>query len=197
MRSIQQVLKELATGPESGLTRDGVAQSLVKFGRNRLTPLPREPLWKKFLGKFDEPIIKILLAATLLKAVVDLFASSGSFGLIGLALVAAAFALSAFPRLREWLPALLFAVAVLLVGLSLVTPHRSVEALAVMVAVVLATGVAFLSEYKSDREFEVLNAQKESLRAKVMRDGEFHTVPLEGVVVGDLLVLEAGDELPA
>ena len=40
-----------------------------------------------------------------------------------------------------------------------------------MIAVVLATGVAFLSEYKSDREFEMLNAAKDSVRVKVLRDG--------------------------
>src|SRR5206468_854931 len=54
-----------------------------------------------------------------------------------------------------------------------------------------------LSEYKSDREFEVLNTQKESLRAKVLRHGEVHTVALEDVVVGDLIILEMGDEVPA
>src|SRR5207244_2501678 len=59
------------------------------------------------------------------------------------------------------------------------------------------TGVAFASEFKSDREFEILNARKESLRAKVLRDAAFHTVPLEEVVVGDLVVLEMGDEVPA
>ena len=59
--------------------------------------------------------------------------------------------------------------------------HPSVEGLAVMVAVILATGVAFLSEYKSDREFEVLNAHKDSLSVKVLRDGGVHTIPMEEV----------------
>src|SRR5207302_3572518 len=39
--------------------------------------------------------------------------------------------------------------------------------------------------------------QKESIRVKVVRDGQFHTVPLEEVVVGDAVVLEMGDEVPA
>src|SRR5438270_94270 len=73
----------------------------------------------------------------------------------------------------------------------------SSEGLAVMVAVILATGVAFLSEYKSDREFELLNAHKDKIRIKVLRDGEFHTVGMEEVVVGDHVVLEMGDEIPA
>jgi Ca2+-transporting ATPase len=65
------------------------------------------------------------------------------------------------------------------------------------VAVILATGVSFASEYKSDREFEVLNAEKESLQAKVVRGGAFHTIPLEEVLVGDVVTLEMGDEVPA
>src|SRR6185437_8485500 len=88
------------------------------------------------------------------------------------------------------------AIVVFFVGL-IAAKHPSVEGLAVMVAVILATGVAFLSEYESDREFEVLNAQKESLSVKVIRDGAIHTIPLEDVCVGDAIVLEVGDEIPA
>ena len=67
-----------------------------------------------------------------------------------------------------------------------------------MVAVILATGVAFLSEYKSDREFEVLNARKDSRpRQGPARRRRSHRSPLEEVVVGDLVLLEMGDEIPA
>jgi Ca2+-transporting ATPase len=197
MRTLREIDEQFPVARDRGLTDTEVAQSLSRFGANRLTPLPREPVWKKFLEKFDEPIIKILLAATLLKTVVDLFASPGPWGVIGLALVVAAFVLASALKLRDWLPSILFGVAVILVGVSLFTAHPSYEGLAVMVAVVLATGVAFLAEYKSDREFELLNARKEALRTKVMRDGQVRTLPLEDVVVGDLVVLEMGDEVPA
>jgi Ca2+-transporting ATPase len=196
MRTLREVFEQFPAARERGLGADEVADSLARYGANRLTPLPREPLWKKFLGKFDEAIIKILLAATLLKTVVDLFEAPG-WGLVGLGLVAAVFILAFALKLREWLPSMMFGVAVVLVGLSLLTDHPSFEGLAVMVAVILATGVAFLSEYKSDREFEVLNAQKESLRAKVLRADEVRSIPLEDVVVGDLVILEMGDEIPA
>jgi phosphotransferase system enzyme I (PtsI) len=46
------------------------------FGDNRLTPLPREPLWHKFLDKLDEPIIKVLLVAALLSMFVERTAPS-------------------------------------------------------------------------------------------------------------------------
>src|SRR5262245_38097428 len=73
MRSIQETFQLVPTSADKGLTPDAVERSRQQFGNNRLTPLPREPLWKKFLEKFDEPIIKILLAAALLSMIVDLF----------------------------------------------------------------------------------------------------------------------------
>jgi Ca2+-transporting ATPase len=197
MRTLREIYEQYPASRDRGLGRDEVADSLERNGANRLTALPRESVWKKFLSKFDEPIIKILLAATLLKTVVDLFEAPGPWGLIGLGLVFAVFVTSAVFKLKTWLPSMMFGVALVLVALSLVKPEPSFEGLAVLVAVVLATGVAFLSEYKSDREFEVLNARKDAQRAKVLRNGEVSTVSLEDVVVGDLVILEAGDEIPA
>jgi Ca2+-transporting ATPase len=157
MRTLADVIQAASVNPETGLSDGGVETSRKQFGKNALTSLPREPLWKKFLEKFNEPIIKILLAAAILSMVVDVFKH--------------------FFRAAEG-PIL-------------------VEGFAVLVAVILATGVAFASEYKSDREFEVLNAEKESIQSKVLRGGQIHSVPFEEVVVGDVVLLEAGDEIPA
>jgi Ca2+-transporting ATPase len=201
MRTAKVVLEQFPRAAEDGLTSEAVADSARRFGANRLTPLPREPLWKKFLEKFDEPIIKILLAAALLSMFVGLFQVDAVVAGVALGLIAAAVAAAFVRRKGHWVPALLFvsALSLLVVGLILDWAHaeKLVEGVAVMVAVVLATGVAFLSEYKSDREFEVLNAQKEALRVKLLRGGAFHTVGLEQVVVGDLVELETGDEIPA
>lgn len=198
MRSIKQLLGELPTNLETGLNSDGVAQSLVRFGPNRLTPIPREPLWKKFLEKFDEPIIKILLAAALLSIVVDLFKNLRTLGWFALAAVAAALgAAFGVPRLRRWGPSVMFMLALFWVAAGILAGHPSYEGFAVMVAVVLATGVAFYSEYKSDREFEALNTRKDEILVKVTRNGAFATVPLDEVVTGDLVTLEMGDEVPA
>jgi Ca2+-transporting ATPase len=197
MRSLQSVTDLYPVTRDAGLTEAQAADSRGRFGANRLTPLPREPVWKKFLEKFDEPIIKILLAASLLKIVVDLFEAKPAIGLIGLAAVILVLVIAAVLKLRDWVPSILFGLAVVLVGVSVAVGHPSYEGLAVMVAVALATGVSFLSEYRSDREFEKLNADKESLRVKVQRDGAVHQFPLEEVVVGDLVLLEMGDEIPA
>ncbi|HEY3787395.1 MAG TPA: cation-transporting P-type ATPase, partial [Urbifossiella sp.] len=84
MRSLRDIFQIFPGARESGLTTEQVAASRERFGANRLTPLPREPVWKKFLEKFDEPIIKILLAASLLKIVVDLFEANPLAGALGL-----------------------------------------------------------------------------------------------------------------
>lgn len=198
MRAAGDLLQEFGAIPDTGLSSQAVTASRQKYGRNALTPLPREPIWKKFLEKFDEPIIKILLAAALLSIVVDLFKGSTWLGvgafLVVIVALATAFLLAA---LRRWVPAIMFGLAVFWVIVSVLSEHPSYEGLAVMVAVVLATGVAFVSEYRSDREFEVLNSRKDEIHVKITRDGAFHTFPLEEVVVGDLVTLEMGDEIPA
>jgi Ca2+-transporting ATPase len=197
MRSLRAVFELFPKARYAGLTDAEVSESRAKFGANRLTPLPQEPVWRKFLEKFDEPIIKILLAASLLKIVVDLFEVSRAAGVAALASVLIVLISAWALKIREWLPSMLFGLAALLVLASVIVGRLSFEGLAVMIAVFLATGVAFFSEFRSDREFEKLNAAKDSVRVKVQRNGGVQTIPLEDVVVGDLVLLEMGDEIPA
>jgi Ca2+-transporting ATPase len=217
VHTLAEVLHQFPAAVSRGLTPEQVTDSRRQFGSNRLTPLPREPLWKKFLAKFDEPIIKILLAAALLSMVVDLFQppaetlpphpplsptrgegrvrgllGGAALGVIGSGLIAAYLL-----KRAQWVPGLLFTAALILFPIGVFTGHPSVDGFAVMVAVILATGVAFISEFKSDREFELLNAQKEASLVKVLRDGQFHTISLEETVFGDAVMLETGDEIPA
>jgi Ca2+-transporting ATPase len=197
MRTVADVKSKLDVAFESGLSGDAAAKSRQQFGVNRLTPLPRAPIWKKFIEKFDEPIIKILLAAALLSMVVDLFKASALVGGICLAVFAGLVVALYVRKLSEWLPSLLFVSAILMFFVGLAGGHFLIEGLAVMVAVILATGVAFASEYKSDREFEMLNARKDSLHVKVLRQGATHQLPMEEIAVGDVVILEMGDEIPA
>ncbi len=197
MRTLAEVDQLFHPTPEKGLSSEDVRKSQSQFGSNRLTPLPKEPIWKKFLEKFDDAIIKILLAAALLSMIVDLFKASPTLGGIGLGLVVILIVGAFVARFQEWIPTIMFGSAIILFFTGLVTGHFLVEGMAVMVAVILATGVAFISEYRSDREFEILNAQKEAIQVKVIRDGEFRTIAMDDVVVGDVVSLEMGDEIPA
>src|SRR5437870_5995735 len=111
MRTVHELLTQLPIHPETGLPPRAVDDSARRFGANRLTPLPREPVWKKFLEKFDEPIIKILLGASLLKIVVDLFDASPLAGGIALGAVVAVFVVALVAKIGEWVPSILFALA--------------------------------------------------------------------------------------
>ena len=101
--------------------------------------LPREPVWKKFLEKFDEPIIKILLAASLLKIVVDLFEASPLAGGIAFISVLAALVTTRLAKIGDWLPSILFGLALVWVIASVIVGNPSYEGLAVIIAVILAT----------------------------------------------------------
>jgi Ca2+-transporting ATPase len=197
MRSLSDVIQKISANTESGLPDAAVQASQQHYGRNSLTPLPREPVWKKFIEKFDEAIIKILLAAALLSMIVDLFKASPLTGGISLGIVLAAVVALFVLKQGQWFPTFMFGSAIALFFVGLALGDVLVEGLAVMVAVLLATGVAFISEYRSDREFEILNSQKESIKVKAFRNGQLHSLPLEEVVVGDLVLLEMGDEIPA
>src|SRR5436309_1542348 len=140
MRTIAEILKALPTQLDTGLNPDAVSKSRGQFGVNRLTPLPREPLWKKFIEKFDEPIIKILLAAAVLSMVVDLFKASNIVGGVALVLLVVLLAGAYILKQAQWVPTLMFTSALLLFFVGLGTGHFLVEGLAVMVAVTLATG---------------------------------------------------------
>src|SRR5437764_9936649 len=114
MRTVAEIQQALPTRSDTGLNRDAVEKSRARFGANRLTPLPREPLWRKFIEKFDEPIIRILLAAALLSIIVDLIKSNAILGGVALAVVLVLAATVYFTKkLRPWLPSLLFVLAII------------------------------------------------------------------------------------
>lgn len=90
---------------------------------------------------------------------------------------------------------LLSIAAVISIMVGFHTGHF-VEGIGIIIAILLATGVAFYSEYKSAREFEILKEVKKD-RVKVVRGGGFHTIPVGDLVVGDVVILEMGDRVPA
>lgn len=71
------------------------------------------------------------------------------------------------------------------------------ESAGILVAALIATGVGFLLEWRADRAFDLLRKEYENLTVKVTRDGQFMTIPVAELVVGDLVHLESGDKVPA
>lgn len=67
----------------------------------------------------------------------------------------------------------------------------------IFLAILLATGLAFFFEVKADREFELLNQVNDMEPVQVIRDGKTIEIPRKEVVVGDLVLLSTGNEIPA
>ena len=71
------------------------------------------------------------------------------------------------------------------------------EGIGIIIAILLATTLAFLNEYKAGKEFDILNQVSDEAPVNVIRDGAFTTVPIKDIVVGDVVLLEPGEEIPA
>ena len=141
-----------------GLTAQQVEESRRKYGENVLTPPARESLWKKFLEKFEDPIIRILLIAWLLSMVISC--------------------------VHCWGPEK--------AGFS-----AFLEPIGIFFAIVLANGIGFIFEVKAARAFEVLNTVNDDVMVTVKRDGKVQEISRKEVVVGDIVILNTGDEVPA
>ena len=143
--------------PLTGLTDAEVVESRRLHGDNVLTPPAKEPLWRKFITKFTDPLIIILLVAAALSIGIAFYEY------FGLGHDATAF----------------------------------LEPVGILLAVVLATGLAFIFETKADREFDILNKVNDDEPVRVIRNGQSQQIPKRDVVAGDVVMIGTGDEIPA
>ena len=141
-----------------GLTAEQVEESRRKYGSNILTPPEKTSLWKQFLEKFEDPIIRILLLAWVLSMIIS--------------------------SVHCWGPEQEGFAAFL-------------EPLGIFFAIMLASTIGFFFEVKAARAFEVLNAVNDDIMVTVIRDGKVQEVSRKDIVVGDVVMLNTGDEAPA
>ncbi|MEY8722408.1 calcium-translocating P-type ATPase, PMCA-type [Bacteroides stercorirosoris] len=132
-----------------GLTDDEVRQSREKYGVNLLTPPKRPSLWKLYLEKFEDPVVRVLLVAAIFSLIIS------------------------------------------------VIENEYAETIGIIAAILLATGIGFYFEYDASKKFDLLNAVNEETLVKVIRNGRVQEIPRKDVVVGDIIVLETGEEIPA
>lgn len=135
----------------TGLTTEQVEESRNKHGSNSLTQIPAEPLWKKILEGFKDPMIMILLVALVVQVVLFFLGQA------------------------EWF-----------------------EPAGILIAIMIANGVASVSESKQEGKASALKAEEEAKEtAKVIRDGKLEEIHVSEIVVGDIVYLQAGDKIPA
>ena len=132
-----------------GLSKGQVIENRERWGENILTPPERTSMWKLYLEKYNDPIIKILLVAAAIS--------------LGLAVI----------------------------------ENDYVEAIGIFLAIFFATTVGFYFERDAAKRFEELTALGEEQPVKVVREGHVVEIPRREIVVGDIVVLAVGDEVPA
>ncbi len=132
-----------------GLSSAEVNKSLNEYGNNSLPQPPRETFMDKFIGNFNDPIIKILIFALVVNAI---FVMMGH---------------------GEW-----------------------IETIGIFAAIILATLVSTYSEYSNENAFQKLQEEASRISCKVWRNNDLEEIHIDDIVVGDAVVLEAGDKIP-
>lgn len=140
------------TNPEpklTGLTDQEVLSSREKYGVNLLTPPKRPSMWKLYLEKFQDPVIRVLLVAAFFSLIISII------------------------------------------------ENEYAETIGIFFAIFLATGIGFYFEYDANKKFDLLNAVGEETPVTVIRNGKIHEIPRKDIVVGDIVILNTGEEVPA
>lgn len=91
---------------------------------------------------------------------------------------------------------ILLVAAFLSLGISFVH-NEFYETIGIFFAILLATGISFWFEMDANRKFDILNQVNDDTLIKVYRDGQIQEVGKKDLVVGDVIVLETGEEIPA
>ncbi len=141
-----------------GLTDAQVLESRREHGVNVLTPPKKRSMFMRFLEKFKDPLIIILLVAGALS--------------IGIACYE-------YYALPDTDATVFF------------------EPLGIFIAIFLATGLAFYFEARADKEFAILNQVNDDEPVQVIRNGNTTQVPKKDIVVGDIVIITTGEEIPA
>ena len=85
-----------------------------------------------------------------------------------------------------------------IVSLILAFIHGEIiETIGIFLAIFLATTIGFYFERDAAKKFAVLTAIGEEQPVKVKREGQMMLIPRKEIVVGDIVIIETGDEIPA
>ena len=71
------------------------------------------------------------------------------------------------------------------------------ETIGIVIAIFLASFISTISEYGSEKAFKRLQEEASLINTRAKRDGKVIEIPVNDVVVGDIILLSAGDKIPA
>ena len=101
-----------------------------------------------------------------------------------------------FEKFQDPIIRILLIAALLSLCISFIH-NEYAETIGIFCAIFLATGVAFWFEMDANKKFDILNQVNDDIMIKVIRNGNLQEVPKKDIVVGDIVLLETGEEVPA
>ncbi|OHB42410.1 MAG: hypothetical protein A2Y11_06350 [Planctomycetes bacterium GWC2_39_26] len=141
---VGEVVGNLATNVNTGLSLTEVEVRLKKYGHNQLEEKEGVSPILLFLGQFNDFIVWVLIAAAIV---------SGFMG-------------------------------------------ELIDTLAIIAIVIINAIIGFIQEFRAEKSLAALQKMSAPF-SKVMRNGEAHSIPSQDIVPGDVVLLEAGDYVPA
>lgn len=193
-----------------GLTDAQVLESRAKYGANVLTPPEEDSLWDQIVEVCKHPIAITMFAlmAITFVAACCLMGSMGTTIFVMPAIVTIATLLilivGFFGGFGDPLFKILITAFVLSMGISIYEYEWNnaewtvfFEPIGIIVALILATSIAFWLEKNNEKTFQSLNQSNDEEPVQVIRNGHPCQVPRKDVVVGDIVRLETGEEIPA
>jgi len=199
-----------ATKHYVGLTDAQVLESRAKYGANVLTPPEEDSLWDQILEVCKHPIA-ITMACLIVGTVILAAILAGSMGAMiwvmpGIVAIATLLILIVgfFGGFGDPLFKILITAFVLSMGISIyefewhdASWTAFFEPIGIIVALILATSIAYFLEKKNEKTFQSLNQTNDDTLVKVYRNGHMCQVPRMDIVVGDIIRLDTGEEIPA
>ena len=185
-------------------------ESRQKYGVNVLTPPEKETLWD-VLKEACTHWIAISMFALIVLSIIAAGVLCGGMGAIIWSMPAIiAFAtvlilvVGFFGGFEDPLFKILIMAFVLSIGISIYEFvwvgagfKTFFEPIGIIVALVLATSIAFFLERSNEKTFQSLNEVNDDTLVKVIRNNNVCQVPRKDIVVGDIVLLESGEEIPA
>lgn len=133
-----------------GLNKQEVEDSRKRYGANIITEAEPETFWQKFLGGFEDPMIRLLLV-----------------------------------------------IAGIMFGLFIFGYAEIYEPIGIAIAILIVTFISAKTEMASDKEYRKLKDSTKKETCTVWRDGVVTVINCEDIVVGDLVILQSGNKIPA
>ena len=193
-----------------GLTDAEVLESRRNYGVNVLTPPEKETMWDVLKEACTHWIAKSMFALIVLTIIAAAVLCGGMGAVIWSmpAIIALATVLilvvGFFGGFEDPLFKILIMAFVLSIGISIYEFcwvgagfKTFFEPIGIIVALVLATSIAFYLERSNEKTFQSLNEVNDDTLVKVVRNNNVTQVPRKDIVVGDVVLLEAGEEIPA